>query len=83
MINRSVVEATTVDQYDRLVATVWVGGRDINREMIAEGHAWAYRRYLEDDSLLDVEAQARDARKGLWQFKDPTPPWEWRRRQRR
>ena len=26
------------DQYDRLLATLWVDCRNINRELIAEGH---------------------------------------------
>lgn len=73
---RVVVE--TVDDYGRQVGKVWLGNRDINRELVREGHAWAFRRYLNDTSLLDDEAAARTARSGLWRRADPVAPWQWR-----
>lgn len=72
------VQVDTMDDYGRVVGTVFLGDRDINRELVREGHAWAYRHYLEDRTLLDDEAAARSARRGLWREPDPTPPWEWR-----
>jgi len=76
------VSVATVDDYGRLVAGVSLGERDINRELVREGHAWAFRRYLEDRSLLDDEAAARRAGRGLWAGADPVPPWEWRQQRR-
>lgn len=76
------------DQYDRLVAVVMLGERNINLEMVARGNAWAYRHYLgdfEDDRLYcEWEATARDQQLGLWQLpaKARWAPWEWRRRSR-
>ncbi len=72
------VTVETVDDYGRTVGKVWLGNRDINREMVREGHAWVYRRYLKDDSLLADEAAARRAERGLWNRADPMPPWQWR-----
>ncbi len=72
------VEVETVDDYGRTVGKVWLGNRDINRELVREGHAWAYRRYLQDDSLLADERAARQAGRGLWAAPDPVPPWQWR-----
>lgn len=72
----------TVDDYGRLVAGVSLGERDINRELVREGHAWAFRRYLEDRSLLDDEAAARRTGRGLWREADPVAPWQWRQQQR-
>ena len=71
-----------VDQYRRLVSLVFIGDRDINREMVAEGWAWAYRHYLDrpySSDFIEVENSARVARKGLWQQSNPQPPWEFRR----
>jgi hypothetical protein len=50
--------------------------------MIRAGHAWAYRDYLTDKSLLSVEAAAHTARRGLWamSWNDTMPPWDWRHR---
>lgn len=68
----------TVDDYGRIVATVVVDGVDVNREQIRRGMAWAYRQYLHDAYLLQLEAEARQARMGLWSDSHPTPPWRYR-----
>ncbi len=47
--------------------------------MVREGHAWAYRQYLSDGSLLMDEAKAKEQGIGLWSIADPVAPWEWRR----
>jgi len=75
-----VLRVLDTDRYGRAVAHVYLGERHINREMVREGHAWAYRKYLRDTSLLKDETHAREARLGLWnQSEEPVPPWEWRR----
>lgn len=75
------VEVFDTDRYGRKVAKVWLGDRDINRELVREGHAWAYRQYLWDGSLIADERAARQAGMGLWaDSRRPVPPWEWRRR---
>ena len=72
------VRTNGLDRYGRTIGTIVVDGRSINRMMVAEGMAWAYRRYLVDRSLLDVEAAARSGRVGLWVDPQPVAPWEWR-----
>ena len=69
------------DRYGRLLGKIYLDGRDINREMVREGHAWAYRQYLSDESLLDDERRARQAGAGLWSLPQAqhVPPWQWRR----
>jgi len=47
------VRVVDTDRYGRTVGHVWQGDRRINREMVRVGHAWVYRKYLEDESLLD------------------------------
>jgi micrococcal nuclease len=76
-----VVELTK-DRYGRIVGRVYVGETDVNRELVAQGHAWVYRKYSKDAELLELEAQAK--RKGLWLWagKNPIPPREWRRGRR-
>ena len=49
------VRVLNIDRYGRTVGHVWIGDRNINREMIREGHAWVYRRYLDDKTLIDDE----------------------------
>jgi endonuclease YncB( thermonuclease family) len=74
------VETKFNDRYGRRVGHVVYSGRDINREMVREGHAWVYRQWMRDKTLLDDEAQARAARAGLWSLPESerVPPWQWR-----
>ncbi|MBW4057096.1 MAG: thermonuclease family protein [Proteobacteria bacterium] len=74
-------EIVDIDQYKRAVAVIRYEGRDINREMVAEGMAWAYRRYLQGTYIseyIGTEDQARSHRVGLWKTANPQPPWEFR-----
>ena len=73
------------DRYGRLLGRIYLGERDINREMIREGHAWVYRQYSSDIHLLEDERLARERKAGLWSLPDAerVPPWEWRRGSRR
>ena len=85
-LNRQVValEVRTQDQYDRLVAVVYLGNENINGWMVRQGHAWAYRQYLSEADYCKWEASARSARLGLWSLPATGwyAPWEWRRVQR-
>jgi endonuclease YncB( thermonuclease family) len=74
-------EIIEIDQYQRAVAVIRYGGRDINREMATEGMAWAYRQYLRGayaSEYIGAESRARSIRAGLWRDANPQPPWEFR-----
>lgn len=78
------VKAESYDRYGRLVAWIILpDGRSLNELLVAEGLAWHFRRYApRNRRLAQLEQSARDARRGLWQFDGPIPPWEWRRHSR-
>lgn len=77
------VDVVTKDAYNRLVAVIYREHRNINVHMVAEGHAWWYRRYTRTDKALEqAEANAKKARKGLWRGNKPIPPWKWRQQYR-
>jgi len=74
-------EIVDIDQYHRSVAVIRYAGRDINREMVAEGLAWAYRQYLQGayaSEYIGAEERARSKRSGLWRDINPKSPWEFR-----
>lgn len=73
-----------VDHYGRVVARVWVGDIDVNRELVRRGAAWFYPEYAEDETLYRDEQDARNAKRGLWALPlaKRMEPWEWRRRGR-
>ena len=73
------VEAVGRDRYGRTVGMVLLpDGRSLNHELVRAGLAWMYRRYTNDQSLSDLEEEARVARRGLWADHHAVPPWEWR-----
>lgn len=79
--NRQVaLEVTSQDRYERLVAVVYVGDLNVNEQLVKDGHAWAYRRYLKDRNYCVWEHAARTLKRGLWS--QPTKEWiypsEWR-----
>ena len=50
--------------------------------MVAEGYAWAYRRYLKGpyaSEYIGAEGVARSRHAGLWEESNPQPPWEFRK----
>jgi endonuclease YncB( thermonuclease family) len=76
------VEVETVDQYGRNVGTVFVGGLNVNREMVKNGFAWVYRQYAHDAELLDLEKSARARQIGLWSLDNPIYPPDFRKKNR-
>ncbi|MFZ4855937.1 MAG: thermonuclease family protein [Desulfuromonadaceae bacterium] len=85
MGRRVTAEIIDVDQYKRVVAVIRLNGKDINREMVTEGMAWAYRQYLQgpyESEYIRNETGARSRRTGLWRESNPQPPWEFRRKMR-
>lgn len=68
-------EGSEFDQYKRFVAVCRVGTVEINRSMVAEGHAWAFVRFSQDYAA--VEREARAGRRGVFAAAN-TPPWDFR-----
>jgi len=82
-----VVEVSEVDtdRYGRTVADVTLPDKtSLNMRLVYSGMAWWYRKYAPKDKTLEkLEAEARKAKRGLWQDPDPTPPWKWRADQKK
>jgi endonuclease YncB( thermonuclease family) len=78
-----------VDQYGRLVAKIILEGKDINLEQVKAGMAWHYKFYEDEqtpedrDAYAKAEAEARTARRGLWQDPNPTEPYQFRKEEKR
>lgn len=74
-----VVKVVNTDRYGRAVGKILFGARYINKEMVAEGHAWHYIDFAkEEHDLAFAEKNARMYRLGLWRDEKPVPPWEFR-----
>ena len=66
------------DQHGRLLGTLWLEDRNLNRELVAEGHAWVFGGFAPDPDLIHAEEAARQARRGLWAADQPISPSQWR-----
>ena len=73
------------DKYGRTLADVLLpDGTNVNHELVNDGWCWWYRKYaLGHAELEKLEAEAREAKRGLWSDPHPVPPWEWRKRGRK
>lgn len=72
-----------IDIYHRTIARVTLeDGRELNLELLKAGLAWHHQSVIDKQNYALAEEEARKASIGLWSDKDPTPPWEWRRRKR-
>jgi endonuclease YncB( thermonuclease family) len=78
------INRVDVDRYGRTVGEVYADNVCVGCELVRDGHAWVYRRFNQDAVLLELEAEARAARRGLWGLPETerVPPWEWRQEQR-
>ena len=80
-----VVHPHTIDRYGRLVAVVYVDGSDAGLQMLQQGLAWCYTRYLPEAaaniqaSYRQAQNEARAQRRGLWSDPNPVEPWLHRR----
>lgn len=75
------VNEVETDRYGRSVGEVYADDVCVGCELVRDGHAWVYRHFNDDPVLLELEAQARAAERGLWSLPESerVPPWEWRR----
>jgi endonuclease YncB( thermonuclease family) len=78
------INEIALDRYGRTVGEVYADNVCVGCELVREGHAWVYLYFSQDPVLLELEAQARAAGRGLWSLPESqrTPPWEWRREHR-
>ncbi len=72
-------------EYLRALCVVSVGGKDLGLAQVSAGMAWWYRQYSSEQTAQartdyeQAEFNAKIRRLGLWNNKNPTPPWDWRR----
>lgn len=74
--NGVVCKGNEYDGYDRLIAVCFTpSGTDINKTLVAEGYAWAFRKYS-TDYASDEDAAHRQGL-GVWQA-ETQAPWDYR-----
>jgi micrococcal nuclease len=74
------VDVSKADRFGRALGNVTQpDGAILNETLVREGLAWWYRRYSDDRRLESLEADAREAKVGLWADQTQTAPWDFRK----
>lgn len=69
-----------IDAYGRYVGIIFLNERNINLEMVAQGHAWWYEFFASTNRELEqAQSEAQDRNLGLWSSPNPVDPYQWRR----
>ena len=68
-----------VDRYGRIVATCYIGEKDLNGLIVEQGWGLAYRKYSR--KYISNEKSAKEEALGIWSGKF-VKPWEWRKGKR-
>ena len=82
------IQILNKDRYGRSVGIIYIDQLDVNHNMIKEGNAWAYRKYLKTlpgqkgIDYIEAETTSKLGKKGLWAFDKPLSPWLYRRQKR-
>ena len=74
---------TDTDRYGRIIANVYYDDdKYLSREIIKAGFGWWYYYFSKDKSLGDLQQQAKENKRGLWQDENAVAPWEYRKAMR-
>ena len=74
------------DKYGRILGKVLLDGQDICHQQIKAGLAWHYKKYQNQQPLVDRDAYsasetaAKSEKLGLWSDPQPVAPWDFRKR---
>lgn len=74
-----------IERFPHPTCILTIGGKDIGLAQIQSGLAWWYRQNAialsvqTQTEYRQAEFDAKVHRRGLWNSKNPTPPWDWRR----
>ena len=68
------------DYYGRMLAKVKCNGVNVNAEQVRRGMAWVADQSVGDRELVQLQEEAQAAKRGLWSYDSPIPPWEWHSR---
>ncbi|MBI6727052.1 thermonuclease family protein [Pseudomonas viridiflava] len=76
-----VVKVNDTDMHGRLIGVVFLEGVNINRALVEKGYAFAYRQYLKDETMIQLEQKAQSSHAGVWSLPESqiVKPWDYRK----
>lgn len=71
------------DRYQRLVAEIFIDNQSVNLQMVKEGQAVVYKKYLQackstQNQYLKAELNAKNNHLNFWNQNTPMMPWDFR-----
>ena len=69
-----VIKVTGQDQYGRNIGEIFFENNNINKIMVSNGFAWAYKEFVTDPEYNALESDAKNQRLGLWIEPNPLYP---------
>lgn len=77
------LQVTGKDKNGRILGFTYVNDTiEASEALVKNGLAWHYKAFNTDKRLSNLEIKAKHERIGLWEEKDPVPPWIIRRLRR-
>ena len=84
------INVVDVDKYGRLIVLAWKNTKLINSELVRNGDALIYHKYLSNceehrQTLLDSEQEAKTKKVGYWGLPEQQQiePWVWRKNRKK
>jgi endonuclease YncB( thermonuclease family) len=76
----TVTVSTHDEDHHEMAEVILSDDNNLNQKIVAAGLAWWYREKApNDNTLADLERQAKESKSGLWSGPKPLPPWERRK----
>jgi endonuclease YncB( thermonuclease family) len=74
------IKSQATDHYGRMIAEISVDNHSVNEEQVQNGMAWEYSHFHRNKRYLDLQSEAQQAYRGLWQKKGgQIQPEQWRK----
>ncbi len=81
------IQALETDSYKRAISIVYLpNGKILQEELLKNGEAWLYTYYCKHAICKEwkkLEEEAKSKKIGLWANNKATPPWEYRRKNKK
>lgn len=64
----------TQDRYGRTIGILYLNNQNLNKLLVEGGYAWYFKKYSSDVAYDNLEKEAREQKRGLWQAENPVSP---------
>ena len=78
------IDVKSKDRYGRSVGVIYIGGRNINEELLRDGYVWYYEQYDKNNEKSRLlQENAMKNKLGLFAKKGYVEPWNFRKQKKK